>query len=281
VAETEVTHVQYAAAYDSVSAAGALPKALNWFEAALFANRMSSLFKSALGTDSFYVPSDTLARLRPTRLILAPYIAVAETTDTAAIIDTIVIRDSLYYLVFNTVPDTAWLNHSPARIVGRYDSALAVPYDTVFEVKVWGTNTSAGGGFRLPTEAEWEEIAACGQGLVYSTANGKLLPETAVYGGTAPAAAGGKPANPYGLYDLTGNLSEWTHDWWTVAGNAPPTWPMDFPGKTLKGGGFRSSDTARALTVGGRRSEDPSRDLSGEAGARLVSPDSPKWIRIN
>jgi formylglycine-generating enzyme required for sulfatase activity len=67
--------------------------------------------------------------------------------------------------------------------------------------------------YRLPTEAEWEYAARAGTTTRYATGD-TITEKDANFGNrlgkTAPV--GSYPPNPWGLYDMHGNLWEWTED---------------------------------------------------------------------
>jgi len=71
-------------------------------------------------------------------------------------------------------------------------------------------------GYRLPTEAQWE-YAARGGGRIERYAGGDEVEAVAWYsansgGSTHPA--GQKKGNALGLYDMSGNVWQWTADWY-------------------------------------------------------------------
>ncbi|MBN8215601.1 MAG: formylglycine-generating enzyme family protein [Spirochaetes bacterium] len=96
--------------------------------------------------------------------------------------------------------------------------------------------------FRLPTEAEWEYACRAGTRSAFHFGP-SLDSRRANFDGGAPYGKGKKgpalegttvvrryPANPWGLYDLHGNVWEWCHDFLGAYPRAPLTDPMG-PGR--------------------------------------------------
>jgi hypothetical protein len=66
-------------------------------------------------------------------------------------------------------------------------------------------------GKRLPTEQEWQYAATSGgKSVEYATASGQLSKSEAHYDSKSPVSVGSYSPNPAGLYDMTGNVWEWT-----------------------------------------------------------------------
>lgn len=81
-------------------------------------------------------------------------------------------------------------------------------------------NSRTNGNFRLPTEAEWEfACRAGGKKVKYGTADGTsadhlLISSDNDVNGMGLMPVGSFPPNELGLYDMSGNVSEWVQDWY-------------------------------------------------------------------
>jgi formylglycine-generating enzyme required for sulfatase activity len=144
-----------------------------------------------------------------------------------------------------------------------------------------------GRDYRLPSEAEWEYAARAGTTTAYSFGDEvDKLADYAWFDGngefqTHPVAT--KQPNPWGLFDVHGNVAEWTldeyqEDSYAKLGDAPFTasaairWPTKVYPRVIRGGSWL--DTAPALRSAARyKSEEQEWKLSDPN-----IPLSPWWF---
>lgn len=101
-------------------------------------------------------------------------------------------------------------------------------------------NDLTGKKFRLPTEAEWEFAARGGnksKGYKYSGSN--KISDVARDDTDTPYIVASKLPNELGLYDMSGNVSEWCQDWYgnySASAQTNPTGPSSGTKRVHRGG---------------------------------------------
>lgn len=92
---------------------------------------------------------------------------------------------------------------------------ISITYHAAMEYCRWLSNKT-GQTYRLPTEAEWEYASRAGTKTAYSFGNDPK--QAGEYGWSTensdakPHPVGKKKPNPWGLYDMHGNVAEWCLD---------------------------------------------------------------------
>ena len=207
-----------------------------------------------------------------------------------------------YFQWWNYVPGADWRHptgsHSDLAGREKYPVVQVVYEDAVAYAK-WA-------GKRLPTEAEWEFAARGGSsGNVYVWGN-ELKPggkfQANIYQGDFPLEGGDTgedgfkgiapvsqyAPNAYGLYDMAGNVWEWTNDWYRADYYASlaeqdgvtrnpqgPETPFDPAEPTEKkrvhrGGSFLCTDKYCTRYIVGTRGKGEARTGSNHVGFRCV-----------
>jgi formylglycine-generating enzyme required for sulfatase activity/uncharacterized protein YecT (DUF1311 family) len=226
-----------------------------------------------------------------------------------------------FYLGKYEVTQEQWVavmgsGSNPSSFKGRTNPVERVSWDDV-QVFIKKLNEKEGGQkYRLPTEAEWEHAARAGTKTLYffgddpedldsyawyqdnTRTRGErevvdarevgnaytLETETqTTWTGGSTHPVGGKKPNPWGLYDIYGNVWEWVSDWYGdyPAGSATdPTGPASGSDRVDRGGSW--DDTAGDCRSAGRNGDtSDSRLRHYDLGFRLAfSPYAPASAEV-
>ena len=187
-----------------------------------------------------------------------------------------------FWLGATEVTQLQWtrvMGKNPSRFTGCPE--CPVESVTWFDVErfIDRLNESAGGGFRLPTEAEWEYACRTGESSGaerIDEAHANFDARYPVRGGRPgrflgrPVPVGSFPADRRGIFDMHGNVWEWCSDGYApyaAADARDPVGPASAPLKVIRGGSWYFD--AASCRCAARYSHAPS-DKGFSLGFRLA-----------
>ncbi len=128
-------------------------------------------------------------------------------------------------------------------------------FEPCYDLNTWQCNFETN-GYRLPTEAEWEYACRAATQTAYFFGNdASKLGDYAWFdknSGGHPQPVAQKQPNPWGLYDMVGNVWQWCNDFYQVdyyqqSPKENPRGPKEGENKVVRGGAWKfSGDNCRS-----------------------------------
>ena len=160
-----------------------------------------------------------------------------------------------YWLGKHPVTQTQWervMGDNPSHFRGANRPVECVSWDEVTsfcekltELEREAGRLPAGMAYQLPTEAEWEYACRAETKTAFSFGDSLTSDQANIRGGPGETTDVGKyPANPWGFYDMHGNVFEWTADWFekfTSVAVSDPVGPAVGSDRVLRGGSWDSA----------------------------------------
>ncbi len=215
--------------------------------------------------------SDTCNNEKPAHQVTLSSFAIGETEVTQA----------LWQAVMGYNPSRFWTNNHWHILYNMKRPVEEVSWNDC-QLFIAKLNEMTGKQFRMPTEAEWEYAARGGslsQSRKYSGSN--TIDDVAWYYNNSYSvgssntdygthAVATKSPNELGLFNMSGNVSEWCLDWYDNYSGMPqtdPVGPSSGSCRVIRGGGW--TDNAIACRVS-NRINDYSSSMSNSIGLRLA-----------
>lgn len=147
----------------------------------------------------------------------------------------------------NPAEMVAWVNAAIYCNERSIEEGLTPAYNE----ETWECDFSAN-GYRLPTEAEWEYAARAGTtGKHFFGTDSRLLRNYAIFKSNSQnrtAPVGTRKPNPWGLYDMYGNVAEWcndyySEDYYSKAPSDNPGGPASGTARVVRGGSWADDES--------------------------------------
>jgi len=154
-----------------------------------------------------------------------------------------------YYMGKHEVTQEQWqavMGNNPSDTKGENLPVNNVSWNECQEF-IKKLNSKTNGGYRLPTEAEWEYACRAGTSTTYSF-GGEITPKDANYDDSKigrQVVVGSYKSNSFGLFDMHGNVWEWCENrygGYPSGAVTDPQGPATGTNRGMRGGSFFSKE---------------------------------------